>query len=242
MWLSMRPATPPTMRLWPLSACVPSTPTRHSPRTPSTSAPCLFLRICKTRMYNGQTVLLELYTILKHASAANSMSTAHNDHTLSTSAKMEAINRNWDTKRVLNTLALVSHVVTYVVWFKLCIVSVLLNGSLVSRCQNEQAHKDFKKAVGAYCIFYCPETSQLVVMVTSCFCTVFLNETAILILRFCLFRLCLTRCVVCSVQSHNESTVKRVSLLSDMHLRSIRTKLLLMSRNQEATKHLEVSK
>lgn len=35
-------------------------------------------------------------------------------------------------------------------------------------------------------------------------------------------------------------TVKRVSLLSDMHLRNIRTKLLLMSRNHEATKHLEV--
>ncbi|XP_059922357.1 LOW QUALITY PROTEIN: RNA-binding protein FXR1 [Gadus macrocephalus] len=77
---------------------------------------------------------------------------------------------------------------------------------LQEACQNEQAHKDFKKAVGAYCIFYCPETSQLVVM------------------------------------SNNESTVKRVSLLSDMHLRSIRTKLLLMSRNQEATKHLESSK
>lgn len=43
------------------------------------------------------------------------------------------------------------------------------------------------------------------------------------------------------VQSTNETTVKRVSLLSDMHLRSIRTKLLLMSRNHEATKHLEVS-
>uniref|UniRef100_A0A668A1R3 FMR1 autosomal homolog 1 n=1 Tax=Myripristis murdjan TaxID=586833 RepID=A0A668A1R3_9TELE len=77
---------------------------------------------------------------------------------------------------------------------------------LQEACQNEQVHKDFKKAVGACRISYCPETSQLVVMST------------------------------------NETTVKRVSLLSDMHLRSIRTKLLLMSRNQEATKHLESSK
>ncbi|KAL1250867.1 hypothetical protein QQF64_018663, partial [Cirrhinus molitorella] len=42
--------------------------------------------------------------------------------------------------------------------------------------------------------------------------------------------------------SMNEATVKRVSLLSDMHLRSIRTKLMLMSRNEEATKHLECTK
>lgn len=43
------------------------------------------------------------------------------------------------------------------------------------------------------------------------------------------------------LKSTSDTTVKRVSLLSDMHLRNIRTKLLLMSRNHEATKHLEVS-
>nr|XP_060623439.1 RNA-binding protein FXR1 isoform X1 [Anolis sagrei ordinatus] len=44
------------------------------------------------------------------------------------------------------------------------------------------------------------------------------------------------------VLSPSEATVKRVGILSDMHLRSIRTKLMLMSRNEEATKHLECTK
>ncbi|KAL6108343.1 fxr1 [Pungitius sinensis] len=88
--------------------------------------------------------------------------------------------------------------------FHKCTVSIPQD--LQEACQSENAHKDFKKAVGACRISYCPETSQLLIVST------------------------------------NETTVKRVSLLSDMHLRSIRTKLLLMSRNHEATKHLESSR
>ncbi|KAJ6654953.1 hypothetical protein lerEdw1_006424 [Lerista edwardsae] len=45
-----------------------------------------------------------------------------------------------------------------------------------------------------------------------------------------------------TIASTHDSTVKRASLLGDMHLRSIRTKLMLMSRNEEANKHLETSK
>ncbi|XP_014903098.1 RNA-binding protein FXR1 isoform X2 [Poecilia latipinna] len=88
--------------------------------------------------------------------------------------------------------------------FHKCSVSVPQD--LQEACQNENAHKDFKKAVGACRVSFCPESSELLIVST------------------------------------NESTVKRVSLLSDMHLRSLRTKLLLMSRNQEATKHLETSR
>uniref|UniRef100_A0A8C2L4X7 Fragile X mental retardation, autosomal homolog 1 n=1 Tax=Cyprinus carpio TaxID=7962 RepID=A0A8C2L4X7_CYPCA len=84
--------------------------------------------------------------------------------------------------------------------------SVPVPDDLREACENEQAHKDFKKAVGAIRIVYSPEQSELVVL------------------------------------SMSEATIKRVSLLSDMHLRSIRTKLLLMSRNEEATKHLESTK
>ncbi|KAL2089735.1 hypothetical protein ACEWY4_014423 [Coilia grayii] len=84
--------------------------------------------------------------------------------------------------------------------------TVPIPDDIKAACESEQAHKDFKKAVGASRIFYSPEKGQLIVL------------------------------------SKNESTVKRVPLLSEMHLRSIRTKLMLMSRNEEATKHLESTK
>ncbi|XP_054914608.1 fragile X mental retardation syndrome-related protein 2 isoform X2 [Poeciliopsis prolifica] len=73
-------------------------------------------------------------------------------------------------------------------------------------CASDGIHKDFRKAIGANCIFYSAQTHELIVLST------------------------------------NDTTVKRATLLSDMHFRSIRTKLILMSRNEEATKHLETSK
>ncbi|XP_062456750.1 RNA-binding protein FXR2 isoform X7 [Rhea pennata] len=77
---------------------------------------------------------------------------------------------------------------------------------LKDACSNAGVHKEFKRGVGADCVFLKAASSELCILATS------------------------------------EAAVKRAALLGDMHLRSIRTKLMLMSRNEEATKHLETSK
>ncbi|KAM9005120.1 fragile X mental retardation syndrome-related protein 2 [Sarcophilus harrisii] len=85
-------------------------------------------------------------------------------------------------------------------------VTMAVPEDLREACSNENVHKEFKKALGANCIFLNITNSELFILSTT------------------------------------EAPIKRASLLGDMHFRSLRTKLLLMSRNEEATKHLETSK
>ncbi|XP_075062263.1 RNA-binding protein FXR2 isoform X2 [Mixophyes fleayi] len=84
--------------------------------------------------------------------------------------------------------------------------SVPLPEDLCKISANVDAHREFKKVVGASCVFLDRAGTELVILST------------------------------------DESVIKRSSLLSDLHLRALRTKLRLITQNEKAAKQLEVSK
>ncbi|XP_063786737.1 RNA-binding protein FXR2 isoform X2 [Pseudophryne corroboree] len=84
--------------------------------------------------------------------------------------------------------------------------SVPLPEDLCTISANVDAHREFKKVVGAGCVFLDKTGTELVILST------------------------------------DETVIKRSSLLSDLHLRALRTKLRLITQNERAAKQLEVSK
>ncbi|KAM8972724.1 RNA-binding protein FXR2 [Pelodytes ibericus] len=88
-------------------------------------------------------------------------------------------------------------------FFKL---SVPVPEDLREVCSNKDIHKEFKKVVGADCVFLDKSGKELMILAA------------------------------------DESVIKHSSLLCDIHLRSIRTKRMLMTQNEEASRQLETSK
>ncbi|GAB1296301.1 Fragile X mental retardation syndrome-related protein 2 [Apodemus speciosus] len=113
-------------------------------------------------------------------------------------------------------------------------VTMAVPEDLREACSNENVHKEFKKALGANCIFLNITNSELFILVVMVHA---FNPNTQEAGRG--RRISVSSRPAWSTNSTTEAPVKRASLLGDMHFRSLRTKLLLMSRNEEATKHLE---
>lgn len=107
----------------------------------------------------------------------------------------------------------------------------------VHSCAKDSAHKDFKKAVGAFHVTYDSDKKQLVILVSQKAS----NQRLVIFHNYVLpYFIPPLNVLFVAFQSVNEVTTKRATMLTDMHFRSLRTKMALILRNEEASRQLEV--
>ena len=142
--------------------------------------------------------------------------------------------------------------------------------SFCHSCKDEMTHREFKKQCGASCVYYLDELAVLVALVRihqwlvsdlkgeSCkflriifyvlqyFTDVQVNSEDRAFMAFAISCSKINICFIkrttcyCTPQSRSERPVKCAAMLSEIHFRSLRTKMLLQSWMDETARQVEV--